>query len=81
MWVNLDKPRMMSEFWKRRVDPHEPRGSQSTTMPVPMPMDDDYPAPHNGRGSVLKSILFWTAAALGVMVLLGAILILPGLVF
>ena len=50
-------------------------------MPLPMPMDDDYPAPYAGGGSVLKSVLVWTAAALGVVVLLGAILVLPGLVF
>ena len=81
MWVNLDKPRMMSEFWKRRVDPYETQSGHSATMPLPMPMDDDYPALHTGRGSVLKSVLVWTAAALGVVVLLGAILVLPGLVF
>ena len=50
-------------------------------MPLPMAMDDDYPALHTGRGSVLKSVLLWTAAALGAIVLLGAILVLPGLVF
>ena len=80
MWVNLDKPRMMSEFWKRRVDPYETQGGRSATMPLPMAMDDDYPALHTGRGSVLKSLL-WTAAALGAIVLLAAILVLPGLVF
>ena len=79
MWVNLDKPKMMSEFWKSRVDPYEPQGGHSGTASMPLPMDDDYPYP--GRGNVLKSVLVWTAAILGVFVLLAAVLVVPGLVF
>lgn len=78
MWYNLDKPRMMSEFWKRRVSPYGQEGDPSAT--TPMPMDDDYPTPHTGWGA-LKSVLIWTAAILGVFVLLGAILVVPGLIF
>ncbi len=80
MWFNLDKPKMMSEFWKSRVDPYEPQGGHSAAMPLPMPTDDDYPEPHTGRG-VLKSVILWTAATLGVIILLAAVLIIPGLVF
>ena len=81
MWVNLDKPRMMSEFWKRRVDPYEPQGGHSGAHASALPLEDDYPSPHTPAGSALKSVLIWVGAALGVGVLLGVILVVPGLVF
>ena len=80
MWFNLDKPRMMSEFWKRRVDPYEPEGGHAGGHAPVLAEDDDYPAPHT-RGSVLRSVLVWAGVIIGVVVLLGVVLIVPGLVF
>ncbi len=79
MWGILDKHRMMSGFWKSPVNPYDPQGGHSGTTSMPLPIDDDYPNP--GQGSLLKSVLVWSAAALGVIALLAAVLILPGLIF
>ena len=75
MSSNLNSPTKLSEFWKRRARSSETQGGPS----IPT-LDDDYPPPPR-RGNALESLLFWAGAALGVIVLLGMILILPGLVF
>ncbi len=76
--VFLDKTKMLSEFWKRRVDPYEPQGGHST----PRSKDDTYPMPRSRRKwDALKSILIWGAAVVGVVALVAAIVVLPGLIF
>lgn len=68
MSSNFRGPRALDGFWKRR-----------STSPVPS-LDDDYPPPAR-QGSALKTILLWAGAALGLVVLLGLVLVVPGLVF
>ena len=77
MNYNLDKTKMLSQFWKRRVDPYEPQGGH----PIPKSKDDDYPTPKPSRPiHRVKTVLLWVAAAFGVLVLLAAIVVVPGLI-
>ena len=74
MSSNFRGPTALSGFWKRR-----PGSSNPQEAPVIPTLDDDYPPP--GEGNPLKTVMLWTAAFLGVIVLLAAVLIVPGLVF
>lgn len=74
MSSNFRGPTALSWFWKRR-----PGSSNPQEGPVIPTLDDDYPPP--GKGNPLKTALLWVAVGLGVVVLLAAVLIIPGLVF
>ena len=74
MSSNFRGPTALSGFWKRRPGSSDPREG-----PVIPTLDDDYPPP--GKGNPLKTVVLWTAATLGVIILLAAVLIVPGLVF
>ena len=75
MSSNFRGPTALSGFWKRRPESSDPREG-----PIVPTLDDDYPPPQ-GEGNLLKSVLTWTAATLGVIALLAAVLIIPGLLF
>ena len=75
MSSNFRGPTALSGFWKRRPGSSDPREG-----PIVPTLDDDYPPPP-GKRNPLKSALTWTAATLAVIVLLAAVLIIPGLVF
>ena len=68
MSSNFRGPTALSGFWKRRA-----------MSPVPPP-DEDYPPPPRQR-SALKTLLLWVGAAMGLVVLLGLVLVVPGLIF
>ena len=75
MSSNPNSPKILSEFWKRRP------GSSNTQEGHAIPtLDDDYPPPPQ-QGNPLKTALLWAGAALGVLILVGVILVVPGLVF
>ena len=74
MSSNFRGPTALSGFWKRRPGSSDPREG-----PIVPPLDDDYPP--QGEVNPLKTVMLWTAAILVVIVLLAAVLIVPGLVF
>ena len=75
MSSNYRGPTALSGFWKRRPGSSDTQGGP--TIPT---LDDDYPPP-SGKGSPLKTVMLWIAAALALVALLGLILVVPGLVF
>ena len=75
MSSNPNSPKILSEFWKRR-----PGSSNTQEGPSIPTLDDDYPPPSQ-QGNALKTLLLWLAAALALAVLLGLVLVVPGLIF
>ena len=75
MSSNFRGPTALSGFWKRRPGSSDTQGGPS----IPT-LDDDYPPPP-GQRNPLKTVLLWVTAGLGVAVLLGLILVVPGLLF
>ena len=71
--VFLDKTRMLSEYWRRRLNPYEAPGTVGEeTGDV-----EDVTA----GGSVLRDLLVWTAWAFALIVAIVLVVLLFGLIF
>ena len=71
--VFLDKTRMLSEYWRRRLNPYEGPG---TGVEETGSVDEV-----SAGGSVLRDVLVWAGWALVAIVLIALVVILFGLVF
>lgn len=71
--VFLDKTRMLSEFWKRRLNPYEGPGAGGEGT-------GDVEEVTPGR-SVFRDVLVWTSWGFAVMVAIALVVVLAGSIF
>ena len=71
--VFLDKTRMLSEYWKRRLNPYEGPGAGGEET-------GDVEEVTSGRG-LLRDVLVWTSWAFALIVAIALVVILFGFLF
>ena len=71
--VFLDKTRMLSEYWRRRLNPYEGPGAGGEET-------GDVEEVTSG-GGVLRDVLVWTSWAFALIVAIALVVILFGLIF
>ena len=68
----LDFPKMLSNFWKRPINPYEPDGAGR---------EDDQPAKEAVKGgAIIKDVLIWTGWLLLALAGIALLVLVPGLV-
>ena len=71
--VFLDKTRMLSEYWRRRLNPYESAGTGGEEMGS---VDEA-----TSGGSVLRDVLVWSAWGFALIVAIALLVLLFGLIF